>query len=103
MVNGSHSIHAVHRGVTVNSRDQLEQLSITTLDSPLVNAGKPNPFYNPIDGPDMSEGMSFNIMNNVWGTNYIMWVPYTQQDEPGMAFRFLISAERTDTGSMSVS
>lgn len=103
LLNGSHSIHAVNRGVTVSSRDNREQLTIATLDVPLVNAGKPNPFYNPIEGPDMSEGMSYNIVNNVWGTNYIMWVPYTALDEPGMAFRFVIEAERTSVALPVVS
>lgn len=95
IVNGSHSIHAVNKGVSVSSRDGSERLVISTLDVPLVNAGRPNPFYNPSEGPDMWEGMSYNIVNNIWGTNYIMWVPYTPNDEPGMAFRFVIEVEKT--------
>lgn len=102
VANGSHSIHAVNQGVSVRSNDGSEQLSIKTLDVPLVNAGRPNPFYNPADGPDMSEGMSFNIVNNIWGTNYIMWMPYTPEDDPGMASRFVIESEQLEAANVQV-
>ena len=42
--------------------------------------------------PDLSEGMSFNLANNIWGTNYIMWQPYSGLGAT-MRFRFEISSE----------
>ena len=35
-------------------------------------AGKPTPFPVPMATPDVSDGFSFNIVNNMWGTNYVM-------------------------------
>ena len=37
--------------------------------------------------PDMSKGMTFNLANNIWGTNYIMWQPYGDIS-PNQRFRF---------------
>jgi hypothetical protein len=70
--------------------DHQEQLHINTLDVPLVNLGKPNPFPNPCDGPDMEQGVSFNIVNTIWGTNFAMWM-YNPEDAD-MAFRFVLEA-----------
>lgn len=66
VLNGSHSLHAVTRGVSVSSRDGAEQLHISSMDVPLLNLGAPNPLPNPCDGPDMKEGVSFNPVNNIW-------------------------------------
>jgi hypothetical protein len=51
--------------------------------------------------PDLSEGVSFNLANNIWGTNYIMWQPYSGQG-PSMRFRFEISSERMGQSSPAV-
>lgn len=37
----------------------------------------------------MAEGASFVLHNNLWGTNYVMWTPYTLRDEH-MRFRFVL-------------
>ena len=57
---------------------RLETLQIRSLDVPLVCAGVLTPLPNPDRAPDMDEGMTFNMHNNIWGTNYAMWWPYTQ-------------------------
>ena len=70
--NGSHSIHAVSEaGVSVDSADGAERLTLRSLDAPLVALGRPAPFPNPCIGPDMHEGVSHNLANNVWGA----WCP----------------------------
>jgi hypothetical protein len=61
-----------------------------------VSPGKPNPFPNVQTQPDMTEGVSFNLANNIWGTNYVMWQPYGEQS-PNMGFRF--EFEMLDRGS----
>lgn len=66
VLNGSHSIHAINRGVSVKSRQQDEELHIGSVDVPLLNVGAPNPLPNPCDGPDMREGVAFNPVNNIW-------------------------------------
>ncbi|WIA20109.1 hypothetical protein OEZ85_005961 [Tetradesmus obliquus] len=92
IVNGSHALHAVSQGVSVLSRDHSEQLHISTLDVSLVNLGRPNPFPNPCDGPDMAHGVSFNIVNTIWGTNFAMWMHNPK--DANMAFRFVLEADR---------
>ena len=64
-----------------------------TLDAALVSPGFPTPFPNVRHAPDLSEGVSFNLANNIWGTNYIMWQPYSGQGET-MRFRFEISSRQ---------
>lgn len=66
VLNGSHSLHAINRGVSVRSRRQDEELHIGSVDVPLVAVGAPDPLPNPGRGPDMREGVSFNPVNNIW-------------------------------------
>lgn len=92
--NGSHSTHAlsVNAGMTVNSPEGAEQLHIHSIDAPLVSLGEPNAMPNPCVGPDMAQGVSWCLTNNIWGTNYPMWVPWSEA-EVNMAFRFTLSAD----------
>lgn len=94
ILNGSQSMHAVSEaGVQVDSADRSELLQIRTLDTALVSPSHPNPFPNGVFAPCMQEGMHFNLVNNIWGTNYVMWVPYSK-DDVNMAFRFSVHAEK---------
>ncbi|GBF87719.1 hypothetical protein Rsub_00430 [Raphidocelis subcapitata] len=93
VLNGSHSIHCVsEEGVTADSPDGGERLRIRPHDAPLLALGEPRPFPNPNEGPDMERGVSACLHNNVWGTNYAEWVPYSQEDA-SLVFRFTIEAE----------
>ena len=74
-------------------RDDCEVLSITPWDAPLVSPGEANPFPEGQKKPDLKKGMHFNLENNVWGTNYIMWVPWSDKDV-NMAFRFRLEVDR---------
>lgn len=66
--NGSHALHAVgDEGVSVDSSSGNRRLFIRSLDAALVCAGKPNPFPLLDAEPDMKEGMSFALTNNIWG------------------------------------
>ena len=58
-----------------------------TLDSALVSPGVATPFPNVKHAPDMSQGMTFCLGNNIWGTNYVMWQPYLQE-AANQRFRF---------------
>lgn len=72
MTNGSQSMHAVgEAGVSVTSAAGSELLQLKTWDVSLVSPGSPTPFPNGLFAPQMEEGVHFNLMNNVWGTNYV--------------------------------
>lgn len=68
------------------------------MDTALVSPGEPNPFPNVKVKPDMSKGVSFCLANNIWGTNYVMWQPYTGES-PNMGFRFEL--EMLDTSPVA--
>lgn len=102
VLNGSHAMHAVSdAGVAVRSRSggaapasTREVLRIATLDAALVATGAPLPFPIPrrAEPPDLEgEGVSFNLANNVWGTNWPMWSPWRAR-EVNAAFRFVLTA-----------
>ena len=69
-----------------------------SLDAALVSPGEPIPFPNARTKPDLSKGMAYNLANNIWGTNYIMWQPYEQEQER-MRFRFLLQMTQAESRS----
>lgn len=47
----------------------------------LVCFGVPNAFPSPSDAlPEFEEGVSFNLWNNIWNTNYIVYYPFNAED-----------------------
>ncbi|CAL5224396.1 g7077 [Coccomyxa viridis] len=100
--NGSYSQHAVSdEGISVTGAGQhaSEELNIRSLDAALVSPGFPSPFPNVRHMPDLAEGMSFNLANNIWGTNYIMWQPYSGVGDT-MRFRFEISSKQQSSSRL---
>eukprot|EP01079_Euglenida_sp_SAG-EU17-18_P006387 gene6387-1139_t len=64
------------------------QVRLTSLDVPIVCVGKPTPFTTPRnEPPDMAFGVHFNLYQNIWNTNYILWYPYLDDDK-NSRFRF---------------
>jgi hypothetical protein len=62
------------RHLTVSPRSPTgfqESLNITTWDTALVSPGAKTPFPIGDTRPDLVKGMHFNLVNNVWGTNYV--------------------------------
>ncbi|KAF8062055.1 hypothetical protein HT031_004315 [Scenedesmus sp. PABB004] len=96
LTNGSQSMHAVgDAGVSVRSADGREALQVLSWDAPLVSPGAANPFPNGAFPPDLGSGVAFNLANNVWGTNYVMWSPYrAARADAALAFRFALRATR---------
>jgi len=66
-----------------------------SLDAALVSPGEPIPFPVTRTKPDLSKGMAYNLANNIWGTNYIMWQPY-EPEQSRMRFRFLLQMTKAD-------
>lgn len=87
--NGSQHQHGIQTGLHYIVAGDT-QLSIHSLDAGVVMPGAPTPFPTPLQQqPDMSLGFHFNLVNNIWGTNYIMWYPFNEQDE-NIAYRFKV-------------
>ena len=54
---------------------------LTSMDVPVMCAGKATPFPTPRTGPpDMAHGVSWNIYQNMWNTNYVQWYPFRKAD-----------------------
>ena len=75
MKNGSKHLHASDRGIMYTGGP-----SFYARDSSLVCIGLPTPFPTPMEQPDVNKGFAFNVYNNIWGTNYVMWYPYLPED-----------------------
>lgn len=89
------------------------QLRMSSLDAALVSPGWPSALPNPSPGPlaVAEAGVSFCLVNNVWGTNYVMWWPRPQgncAEQAGqgvtsvgddMVFRFALSVDEAPTMS----
>jgi hypothetical protein len=95
MNNGSQHLHGVLSGVKLVQPSAKVTVTIESLDSTVVNLGLPTPF--PTGKYDLLDGLSFNLFNNIWGTNYIMWYPFKDSSILGQAvpgstqgFRFKI-------------
>lgn len=69
---GSKGLHGVSSGVRYNASmcSSTATMMIASLDAGLVVWGPPDPFPSPIhEDPDMSEGASYMLWNNIWNTN----------------------------------
>lgn len=80
---GNRKMHACTGGVKLKNMDET-QISITSLDAPLVMFGNSSllDFNNEL--PKVEDGIHFCLFNNVWGTNYTMWF------EEDMQYRFVV-------------
>lgn len=85
--NGSKHVHFSDHGVRYVDTPKL---SFSARDTGVVAIGGTNVFPVPMATPDPSQGFAFNIFNNIWGTNYIMWWPYTDTDKSSM-FQFTLT------------
>jgi hypothetical protein len=68
---GNRSMHAVSSGLSY--RDPTGQLTIDTLDAPVVALGVMSPVNFSMQQPDLAGGVHFCLFNNACGTNYIQW------------------------------
>jgi len=68
---GGRSLHGVDRGAFY--RDDQQQMALFTADAHLIAPGRPQLYEFTDEIPDMTEGLHFNLYNNLWGTNFPMW------------------------------
>jgi Domain of unknown function (DUF5054) len=81
---GNRHLHALLDSISY--KDSSGTLAFTTLDATLVALGRPSPLNFSRSQPNFDSGIHFNLFNNAWGTNYIMW--YAED----MRFRFAVEA-----------
>ena len=65
---GNRRLHATDCGVRFTNGCTVE-----TLDTALVTVGTPALLTFPTDAPSVDDGVSFNLLNNLFGTNFVMW------------------------------
>lgn len=54
-----------------------KSFTLSSLDVPIVSTGGASPFVTPrTEAPDMKKGVHFNIHQNIWNTNYVLWYPF---------------------------
>lgn len=70
----------------ISCRDGEHHLSFVTVDAPLLALGHQSPLNFSRAQVNLDDGVHFNLFNNAWGTNYIMWFG------EDMRFRFVIEA-----------
>ena len=78
--NGSQHLHS-SQAVTYTNPSNTKQIVFESLDTSVLCVGIPNPFPTPPSHPVENDGFAFNIFNNIWGTNYVMWYPYMEEDK----------------------
>ena len=66
---------------------------LSSKDVPCICTGTPTPFPTPRnEPPKMADGVSYNIYNNIWNTNYVLWYPFAAEDAD-MKARFSLRFE----------
>jgi hypothetical protein len=68
---GNRHLHAA--GEYVEYSEVPDHIKIIPFDSPLVAPGEPSILNFTSEQPDPKRGVSFCLVNNLWGTNFPMW------------------------------
>jgi len=88
VLNGTRHFLATWGGVSYTSPKT--KFEIRPIDSGTVGFGPVNPFPTPLSQyGDPAQGVHFNLYNNIWSTNYILWYPYMPGEvDNSFAFEF---------------
>jgi len=80
--NGSHNLFPQLDGIKFVGDQGDTVIHIESLDSGFLSIGAPNPFPLLNASPQrIMNGFYFNLANNVWGTNFVLWYPFDPADE----------------------
>jgi len=90
VLNGSMRIHGQLNGVHYKAPNS--EVWVESLDVALVSLGSPSPFPTPMVLGKPADGLFFNFMNNIWGTNYVMWYPWRAEDANSL-YRFRLTLQ----------
>lgn len=98
MLNGSQAQHAVGRSASIfyaASPSDVDDADffVSSLDSLIVSPTQsPFPAVAPLPSTALQNGLSFNLLNNVWNTNFPLWYPYTATErDASLLYRFEIT------------
>ena len=89
----SRGLHSVSSGVrfTPGGGGGTAPLFFGTLDAAVARWDAPLPFPSPLDRqPDLAEGLSYLLHDNVWNTNFPFWYPFAPGDPGNLVFRFTL-------------
>ena len=57
-------------------------MSVSAQDDVVLSVGNPYGYPVPHVSPDVTNGgMGFALVDNLWGTNYVMWQPFARTSE----------------------
>lgn len=70
-LNGSHHIHGIQDYVLYYN--DYHKISFVSKDVSLVVPGEPTGFPTPLEAPNVDEGFSFYLCNNIWGTKSVLF------------------------------
>jgi hypothetical protein len=100
---GNRHLHALTDSITC--KNAANEIRFTTLDAPLVSLGRQSPLNFSRSQATLTNGIHFNLFNNAWGTNYIMWFAENARfrfvldfDAPSAAKSPLVINERGPAG-----
>jgi hypothetical protein len=79
---GARAIRVVSSDVSY--RDGQGSFTLATLDAPVISAGRQALMDLDNKLPGMTGGVHVSLVNNTWGTNYVMWI------NNDMRFRFVL-------------
>lgn len=68
---GNRQMHGVDNYVDIVTENGT--IRITSLDAMLASIGECATLNFSLAQPDIKQGVHFNLFNNVWGTNFVMW------------------------------
>ena len=82
-----HGVESIHWHKSNNTEsdavyaDEGSSFVLSSLDVPIVSTGTASPFISPrTRKPDMDGGVHYNIFQNIWNTNYVLWYPFRDED-----------------------
>jgi len=85
--NGSRHLHGLDR-ILYNDT---HSFVFSAIDSPIFSIGALNAMPVPFTEPNLAQyGFNANLVNNIWGTNYIMWYPFGNASA-NLQYRFTLS------------
>jgi len=88
-INGNRNLSAVEE---LKYEKDGKQLIIRNIHAPLFSMGKGKILQFDNKFEELNDGISFNLYNNVWGTNFPMWY----EDDARFVFRFEYSNNSTE-------